>query len=141
MAQTVLRWVGNVALVVLTGALPVPRWVDEKGWSLGNTRFGKACALLLAVGLVGGALYNDYAMLRFGQVWAGSLSSVAGWISFGEAPTAYSVLCVVYGLISLAPVGWVYVRIRERRRNRQAAIRRFVEGGGPAPIVRRKEER
>ncbi|MDQ0471330.1 hypothetical protein [Labrys wisconsinensis] len=134
MARTVLRLLRELLVFVVTGAMPRPRWAG------GDTLFARACAAAIGAGVFGWACYNDYTMLRFGQLWAGDWFQAGGWISSAEAPAAYAVLSVLYATISLAPAVWIHAHFRRKCRNRQAAIRQVVEGGGPAPIVRRKQD-
>ena len=98
----------------------------------------------LAAGLVLGglacfALYNLYTLARWGVVFK-IARRANGWIAFGDDPGWFLFWAAIYCIPVAVGCGCIAAWLARRRQARRDAFRRFVDGGGPAPQVRRLDE-
>jgi hypothetical protein len=101
----------------------------------------EALGYLFLTGMAGFGVYNIYTCLSFGVVYRLARRGGNGWITYTDDPAAflfwtalYSVPLLIAGLVTFGIVS-------ERRRVRRATFRQFVDGSGPAAIVRSWKDR
>ena len=109
---------------------------DEMISSLIPKTVVEAASRLLLAAWICFSLYNLAALVRFGVVYRLAKRESA-WIAFADAPGWFLLWSGVYALPLFAAALCGAAWIARRRQAERDTLRRFVDGGDPAPLVRR----